>query len=475
MLDGVDPADPTAVADALERLQLHNQVQMGSHERQFADGRTIRVVSRRMRDGGTVSFHMDVSQQKAGQHALIEARERAEAANRAKSAFLATVSHEVRTPLNGVLGLLSVLSADKSLQPEQSGYVNTAHDSARHLLEILNEILDLSKLEADRLELDVNHFILGQTLQDAAKLIEAQARSKGLSLELDIDADLDRQVVGDQGRLRQILLNLLSNAVKFTDQGRVSLKARGQIVDNAVTVRIEVSDTGIGFEPGEMDKLFEPFTQLDSDADRRFTGTGLGLAICRRLIELMHGSIRAHGAPGEGACFIVECSFPLAAPDSRGTVAAPLEADAPMTPRELGWPEIRVLLAEDSPTNQLVIQAMLKDSGYRTDSVHNGKEAIEALEKLPYDLVLMDVYMPEMDGITAAQRLRERSEFEALPIIALTANAMEGDSERFLQAGMDAYLPKPVSRSALLQTMYEQLSLRQASATQGHFGVTHEA
>ncbi len=448
------PTDPVAVEEAMQQFVERHRAAAASYEEELANGTTLRVIERRMRDGGVVSFHMDVTEQKAAQVALVEARERAEQANQAKSAFLATVSHEVRTPLNGVLGLLGVLLEDPGLNEQQNHYLKTAHQSARHLLEILNEILDLSKLEADKLELDVGSFRLADTLRSAVELIAAQAQTKGLELRTEIAPGLHGVVIGDEGRLRQVLLNLLSNAVKFTDSGWVVLKARPvDPIDGVARVCIEVQDSGIGFSPEQAEQLFEAFSQLDSDANRRFTGTGLGLPICRRLVGLMGGTITASAQPGEGSTFTLNLPFKLGA--ERDLQAEGEVARAPL-PVELGWPTVRVLLAEDSPTNQMVIQAMLQNTGYSVDAVHNGVEAVEAVRSLPYDLVLMDVYMPEMDGLTATRTIRQDPDLPALPIIALTANAMEGDSERFLQAGMDDYLPKPVSKNDLLAALHRQ-------------------
>ncbi len=451
LLRDLDCSSADAVQQAVQVAVERHQDCRDSHEHDLADGRTVRVVERRMHDGGIVSFHMDVSVEKAGQRALVEARERAEQANQAKSAFLATVSHEVRTPLNGVLGLLSVLREDALLNEQQSGYVATAHRSAQHLLQILNEILDLSKLEADKLELDVGRFVLRDTLEGAVELVAAQARAKSLDLRTEIGDSLHRAVLGDEGRLRQILLNLLSNAVKFTDSGAVVLRADGsESANGRLAIRIEVQDSGIGFDQEQAERLFEAFAQLDSDADRRFTGTGLGLTICKRLVELMNGRIAARGEPGKGAVFSLELEFPLAGELSEREIE---DVDPPL-PAELGWPAVRILLAEDSPTNQLVIQAMLQNTGYQVDAVHDGREAVESVRRLPYDLILMDVYMPELDGLAATRAIREDATVPRLPIVALTANAMEGDSERFLEAGMDDYLPKPVDRRKLLATLY---------------------
>ncbi len=472
LIDGVQADSQEQIEAYIASAMQRRAGRYGEYEERLADGRIIQVVERRMRDGGIVSFYMDVTRQKADEFALVEARERAEQANRTKSAFLATVSHEVRTPLNGVLGLLSVLGDDQSLSEQQLEYVKTAHNSALHLLEILNEILDLSKLEADKLELDQNVFSLEQTLQGTVHLVEAQARLKGLELQTEIDAILSRRVIGDEGRLRQIVLNLLSNAIKFTDAGTVKLRASASVLDDRLRVLIEVEDTGIGFDTEQANRLFETFTQLDTNSARRFTGTGLGLAISKRLVQLMAGQIGAEGRPGEGATFRINLEFPLAAEVSPEQPATP-EVLAPL-PADVGWPTVRILLAEDSPTNQMVIRAMLNNTGYVVDAVHNGQEAVTAARQLCYDLILMDVYMPEMDGITATREIRQLKEGH-MPIIALTANAMQGDADRFLDAGMDAYLPKPVNKQQLLKQLYESLRPRLATHRETGSGPSVEA
>ncbi len=453
MLAAVDPNNRAAIDAYLMQAATRHREKQQTYEEKLANGMTLKVIERRMRDGGSVSFHMDISVQKANEAALVEARERAEQGNRAKSAFLATVSHEVRTPLNGVLGLLSVLQEDTALSKQQLEYVKTAHQSAKHLLAILNEILDLSKLEADRFELDLQPFGLLTTIQEAVDLIRAQAQAKQLPIKTCFEADLDCIVIGDAGRLRQVLLNLLSNAIKFTETGGVEIRAcADRTAPERVILRVEVEDTGIGFDEADASKLFQPFSQLDNSADRRHMGTGLGLVICRRLVRLMGGEIKAKGHINKGATFSIE--IPMSLADSSALSARTSVAKAPL-PKELGGPPVRVLLAEDSQTNQLVIQAMLNDTGYRIDVAHNGKEALDALSRLRYDVVLMDIYMPEMDGLTATRQIRTKDELRDVPIIALTANAMQGDELRFLEAGMDDYLPKPITRDELLTKLYQ--------------------
>ncbi len=447
---------PIEMAQAQEQLfnemmERHRQRSNAADVR-LADGVWIRVFEEQMSDGGRVAFHVDVTEERQREEQLDAERQRAEQANQAKSTFLATISHEVRTPLNGVLGLLGVLREDSGFTAEQSRYLQTAYKSAEHLLSLLNEILDISKMESGALTLESADFPLGPMIRGAVELVGGQAQAKNLELKLDLDPALEGPVYGDEGRLRQVLLNLLSNAIKFTDEGEVCLKA--SVLKSAnperLKLRFEVSDSGMGFDQDQAQRLFQPFSQLEQDATRRFSGTGLGLAICRRLIEMMGGTISATGRPGEGATFTVLLDLPRGRLDEQS-----VEDNLPvLTPASEGRENVRVLLAEDSPTNQLVIKAMLKNSGYTLNVVSNGQEAVDAVEHLRYDLILMDVFMPELDGVEATRQIRERFSAGELPIIALTANAMPGDAERFFAAGMDDYLSKPINRKKLLAALW---------------------
>lgn len=439
------------VANSITR---HQQPQ-SSWEYELGDGRWVHVVENRMRDGGKVGFHRDITELKQQQIQLLEAKQRAEQANQTKSQFLATVSHELRTPLNGVLGLLSMLCEDTEMKETQRNYAETAHDSARQLLSILNEILDVSKLEAGKLELDTESFSIVDTLCSAADLQRASIEQKGLEFTVEIDPLLNVPLRGDPGRIRQVLLNLLNNACKFTPNGEVRLTAHCiKQHDEGMAIQIVVSDTGIGFDQTQTAELFEAFTQLDNRPNRQFSGTGLGLAICQRLMGMMKGSIRAESVPGKGTDFILElrCAY-----GDQPITPSTKQPRSPI-PVELGWEPQRILLAEDGITNQMVIQAMLKDTGYRVDIAHDGREAVTAMEDFSYDLVLMDVYMPNMDGLSATKEIRALSAGKAIPIIALTANAMPGDRERFIDAGMDDFMSKPVSKQDLLATLFRWLT-----------------
>ncbi len=422
-------------------------------EIELGDGRWVRAVERSMRDGGTVGFRVDITELKQSETELAQAKERAEMANQAKSDFLASVSHEVRTPLNGVLGLLAVLKEDSKLSDEHRKYAETAHLSASHLLTILNEILDISKIEAGKLELEQLPFNPLEVARESLDLVTTDAERKNLNLRFEGDPETDITVLGDSGRLRQVLLNLLSNSIKFTEQGeiRLSLRHRGEN-DKRVSLQFDVSDTGVGFDPQRLDELFERFTQADSSVVRRHGGTGLGLPISRHLVELMGGTIDADTQPGRGATFTILIEFERV--QRNIPVKTEQRADAP-TPNARGLPSVRVLAAEDSPTNQMVLAAMLDGTGYKLDTVADGEEAIEALGRLRYDIVLMDVQMPVLDGVEATRLIRERYPHCAkMPIIALTANAMKGDRERYISAGMSDYLPKPLNKENLLERLW---------------------
>ena len=381
-----------------------------------------------------------------GQAAELEAaRAQAEAASHAKSQFLAITSHEIRTPMNGILGAAELLM-ETPLSPTQEHYVRTAHRSATALLALMNDVLDLSRIEAGRLQLAPEDVDVAAVVDEAVDLIRVAARERPIVIESDVDARLPPRLRTDPLRLRQLLLNLLHNAVKFTDRGSVRLEVR--VIarrGDGFRLRFSVTDTGIGIDPDQLSAIWGAFTQVDGSSTRRHGGSGLGLSIVKDLARLMDGEVGATSRPGEGSSFWVDLPLEEAATTQR----VPEIEDAG------DGPAVRVLLVEDDPVNRMVLEGMLRALGCEIDLANDGRAGLEAAAVHTYDIVFMDCHMPVMDGYEATRRIRAaRSEQHArLPIVALTADTLVSDRDRCLAAGMDDFLSKPVSRSQLAATV----------------------
>jgi PAS domain S-box-containing protein len=468
-----------AVHAALNDPQKHDR-----YEAEFripgADGevRWLEDKGRVFRDAQGRPTHMlgtlmDVTPRRHSAELLQKARDAAESANRAKSSFLASMSHEIRTPLAAIVGMVELMQQGYP-SDEQRAQLHTLGTAAESLLSLINDILDVSKIEAGKLELEARPFELRALVSDVVGVLSVPARRKRLPLVVEVDSSLPTTLVGDAGRLRQVLLNLVGNAVKFTAAGEVALRveaAHGSSYGQVWSLRFTVQDTGVGIADDKLERIFQPFEQADESTTRTHGGTGLGLTISARLVERMGGRLTVCSEVGRGSTFSFQVRLPVAAEAgalAAAAVVAPTAAGALVAPA--GAPSwvgrgLHVLLVEDTPVNQQVLTLLLRKAGHQVTVVDNGRKALEATGRETFDLVLMDVQMPEMDGLRCSRLIRahEKAVGGHVPIVAVTANALQGERQRCLQAGMDDYLTKPV-RSQELFGVIERLFGRHGPA-----------
>ncbi len=443
---------PNAPDDEVTRLAAHFESKFHNGETYASvcdDGREVMITFRPMSKGLRAAISVDVTDLRRREKELRAAKKAAEAASESKSAFLANMSHEIRTPLNGIMGMAQVLEST-NLDSEQREFLTTILESGKTLMALLNDVLDLSKIEAGKFDIVPTDASIHHMLRRQLKLWKPRAEEKGLDLTLAFDADLPSYCAFDTVRVQQCVANLVSNAIKFTAEGSVDIFARARQLDGGVSlIEVRVRDTGPGMDAETLGRLFQPFAQADETISRKHGGTGLGLSITRRLAELMGGAATATSEPGRGSTFTL--SFrgqPARSQPEAGVNARPASGDI----REmLKQSNMRVLLVDDHPINRQVASLFMRPFNMRIVEAVNGVEALAALEREPFDIVLLDMHMPVMDGPTTIRHIRNSGQpWADMPVVALTADAMSGDRERYLALGMSGYLSKPLAERDLL-------------------------
>ncbi|MCB1342176.1 MAG: response regulator [Pseudooceanicola sp.] len=450
-----DPATVASIRNAARTCQpfrgeIRNRIRDGTYV--WIETNQVPVVDENGQVDVVVAIERDVTEARRAAAELAGARDRAEAGARAKAEFLANMSHEIRTPMNGVIGMSDLL-CDTSLTDDQRLYADTIRSSAQSLLALINDILDLSKLDAGKMAINPVDFDLHACLRSVVAMFRTQSESKGLGLNLDIAEGVPARVKADDTRLRQILVNLIGNAVKFTAEGRVCVEVTMADGPDLQRLRIAVRDTGIGIQPHNLDTIFERFSQAEAGTRRRFGGTGLGLTISQMLADGMGGAITAESALGEGACFTLLLPFKVA-----GDKAVP-EADTDHVATRKTLAGRRVLVAEDNRVNRLIVERYLRDLPVALHFAQDGREAVERASNILPDLILMDMSMPVMNGIEAARAIRQL-DIPQPAIVALTANAFDSDREACLAAGMDGFLSKPVRKADLIAAVADYAGRR---------------
>lgn len=421
-----------------------------TYEQRTADGRIVQITYRPMSDGRKVAISVDVTELRQREKELKKAQEAAIAASNAKSAFLANMSHEIRTPLNGILGMAQVLEMG-GLAGEQREQVQTILDSGRNLMALLNDVLDLSKIEAGKIAIVNADTDLTHTLRRLHRLWKPKAEESGLEFYLSLDAELPAVLNFDAVRVRQCVSNLISNAIKFTSKGRVEVFVTAKaLADGQHLVKIRVSDTGVGMDEETMGRLFRPFTQADDSTSRKYGGTGLGLSITRSLAELMGGEASVRSEIGRGSEFTFSFLAGEAGPQHQ-SVEDVGQAGEDENRAHLKSQNLRLLLVDDHPINRQVASLFLRPYNMHIVEATNGKEALAALGRETFDMVLLDVHMPIMDGVETIRQIRASGQaWNDVPVVALTADAMSGDKERYMGMGMDGYLSKPIAERDLI-------------------------